>query len=373
MSRTFTITDARIYDDGRLSEPRSVAVVDGVIASIDAADAADAPPVADVEIVDAAGATLLPGLVDAHVHVHHADHLAALGKAGVTTAFDLGAPKLDATFALRTAGPGATTLRSAGYPASAPKGLHTTKLGMPASTAVTGPDDAARFVAERVADGSDYVKIIIDVRIPFRAKPLDARTVDAITRAAHDAGLKVIAHVTSPKAFAAAADAGVDLLTHVPVTATLDERFCASLAERGVAVSPTLGMLKALVEHWPFPVKPRGLSYEHARASVTNLHRAGVTLLAGTDANDDHGAPAKIAHGPGLADELELMVGAGLTPAEAIAAATTAPLAFFGFDDRGTVRAGLRADLVLTAGDPTAQVGAVRDVTAVWIGGVRVR
>jgi len=369
MSSSAIIREARVFDGRRLGEPRTVVVVDGVIAG----DGEQAAVSRDAEIVEARGAALLPGLIDAHVHVDAAEQLVHLADAGVTTAFDMGAPKLSTTFALRAAGSRMPTLRSAGYPASAPKGMHTKQMGFPLSTAVAGPSDADRFVAERVAEGSDYIKIIIDVRIPFRAKPLDAPTVTAITRSAHAAGLKVVAHVTSPKAYAIAADAGVDLLTHVPITQTIDDRLAATLAERGIAVSPTLGMLKALAEHWPFPVKPRGLSYEHARASVEVLHRAGVTLLAGTDANDDDHAPANVAHGPGLRDELELMVAAGLTPAEVLVAATSTPAAFFGFADRGVVEPGRRADLLLVDGDPMTSIDALRSIAAVWIGGERVR
>ena len=90
-----------------------------------------------------------------------------------------------------------------------------------------------------------------------------------------------------------------------------------------------------------------------------------MTILAGTDAP----APG-LAHGPSLHRELELLVRSGLTPLEALAAATSEPARIFGFHDRGRIAVGLRADLVLVDGDPTADVTATRKIVGVWKLGV---
>ena len=99
----------------------------------------------------------------------------------------------------------------------------------------------------------------------------------------------------------------------------------------------------------------------NALAAVGALHRAGVVILAGTDVP----APGT-AHGLSLHRELELLVRSGLTPAEALTAATFAPARAFGFLDRGRIAEGLRADLVLVNGDPTADITATRDIAGVW-------
>jgi imidazolonepropionase-like amidohydrolase len=108
------------------------------------------------------------------------------------------------------------------------------------------------------------------------------------------------------------------------------------------------------------------LKLAHALAAVAALRRAGVEVLAGTDAP----SPG-VAHGLSLHRELELLVLAGLTPSEALAAATSAPARAYGLHDRGRIAPGRHADLVLVNGDPTADVRATRDIAGVWKRGVR--
>lgn len=362
MSAELRIVNARVFEAGGLSEPRSVVVARGHIAP--AVEGAS-------EVLDAAGDVLLAGLIDAHVHVDQRSQLERCASRGVTTVLDMGARRSEVIEGLRGLD-ALPDVRFAGYPASAPKGVLIRKLGYPASSVVTGPDDAARFVAERVAQGVDFVKIVLDERIPLTPAPLKPHTVTAIVEAAHAADLKVVVHATSVRSFRIAAEAGADLLTHAPLGGVIEESFARSLAERGTAVAPTLSMMKTLTDDWPFRFKPRSINYDNARDSVGVLHRAGVRILAGTDANDDPAAPARVAHGNALHRELELLVEAGLTPTEALRAATESTAQFFGLTDRGTVGTGLRADLVLVGGDPTRDITTTRDIRAVWIGGVRV-
>jgi imidazolonepropionase-like amidohydrolase len=98
------------------------------------------------------------------------------------------------------------------------------------------------------------------------------------------------------------------------------------------------------------------------------LHRAGVALLAGTDANIY--APL---HGASLHRELLLLTQAGRSAEQALAAATSVPARHFGLSDRGLVAAGQRADLVLVDGDPTRDITATRSIVDVWRRGVRQR
>ena len=108
-------------------------------------------------------------------------------------------------------------------------------------------------------------------------------------------------------------------------------------------------------------------SLDAARESVARLRAAGVTLLAGTDAPNPG-----TAHGISLHRELELLVGAGLSPIEALAAATLLPARVFHLADRGRLAPGLRADLVLVDGDPTRDIIATRRIVSIWKGGIAV-
>lgn len=117
-------------------------------------------------------------------------------------------------------------------------------------------------------------------------------------------------------------------------------------------------------------VGPVSVDARYAADVALRMFRAGVPLLAGTDGTGGAGHPTT--HGISYHGELALLVAAGLTPAQALTAATAAPADAFGLHDRGRVAAGLRADLLLVEGNPLADITAVRDITALWRLGVPV-
>jgi imidazolonepropionase-like amidohydrolase len=107
-----------------------------------------------------------------------------------------------------------------------------------------------------------------------------------------------------------------------------------------------------------------------AQASVTNMYNGGVPILAGSDANTAPFAPANPPFGESLHEELQLLVAAGLTNVDAIRAATSVAASTFRLYDRGAIRPGLRADLVLLSADPTADIRNTRAIEKVWVAGV---
>ena len=359
------ITNVRVFDGHQLTEPRTVTLEGGMIS-----------PASSAEItVDGHGGTLLPGLIDAHVHLLGLSELEHAAQWGVTTMLDMGSPSMQLTDAFRNR-PGVSDIRGSGPAASAPGGLQTTRMGMPASTAVTGPADAPRFVAERVAEGADYLKIIVEDPRAMGPAALDVATIAALVNAAHRANLKVIAHASRTAAIRMAGEAGVDVVTHAPLDAEIDAELAAAYTAQGMVCVPTLTMMRAVVAAnagGQLPTHRGALDYGHARATVSTFHRAGMTILAGTDANMAPMAPARVPHGEALHDELGLLIEAELTPIEALRSATELSAAYFGLVDRGAVVPGRRADLVLVEGDPTRDIRATRTIRAVWIAGFRVR
>ena len=166
--------------------------------------------------------------------------------------------------------------------------------------------------------------------------------------------------------------AGIDVLTHVPLDRPIDAG--AGRATRrgrsGRRADPhhDEGHRRAAARRRACPARRT----RPARESVRALHAAGVPILAGTDANETPAAPASPPFGSSLHDELELLVEAGLTPVEALRAATSVAAEHFGLDDRGAIAPGLRADLVLLDADPTVDIAATRSIRGVWIAGERV-
>jgi imidazolonepropionase-like amidohydrolase len=383
------IVNARVFDGTRLRDWTSVRFAGGIIT-----DCAAGPTAQDGdEVIDAEGGTILPGLIDSHIHL--VPGALAQGLAfGVTTALDMFSHPDVMAAAKQQAGarPDVADVRSAGIGATAPGG-HPSMMYAPFPT-LTRPEQAGQFVADRVAEGSDYLKIFgpTGAAGPRAVPSLDLDTVTALTEAAHGRGLVVVAHVNSVAGVGKVVSAGVDVVAHVPVDGELDPALAGRIAEAGIAVGPTLATTENFLGEpggAAVAADPRlagilgdaqaqrltsGLSgrrgqgmppYSRAEENVTRLVDAGVTILAGTDAPN----PGTIS-GASLHRELELLARCGLTPAQALNAATAAPARVFDLTDRGHTAPGQRADLMLVSGDPLTDITATRAIERIWRAGV---
>lgn len=387
----FTISDVRVFiGSGRVLASAHVRVEDGRIAAV--GDATVRRP-GDV-LVDGRDATLLPGLIDAHVHlVPGCTQLAATF--GVTTVLDMFSkpevidPERAAVAAsARGEGPVRADLRTSSIGATAPGG-HPTMAYSPFPY-VTGPQDAGRFVQDRVAEGATHLKLIYDdgsgsmLNIPS----LDVPTMEALVVAAHSHGLTVAAHVSTASGAVTVARCGVDLLAHAPFDRMSDTQI-SQVAETGVAVIATLSILDGFpapdgvmpllsqpplaqrlpprwrrvlqrqATRWMPPEPPDGAVHGY---NALALHEAGVRVLAGTDVPNPG-----LVFGASLHRELQHLVRAGFTPTDALVAATSLPAQIFGLTDRGVIQAGARADLLLLRGDPTADITATQELESVWV------
>ncbi len=333
------------------------------------------------QVVDADGATMLPGLIDTHVHVETLDNLKTYGHWGVTTVLDMATPDPESLLKLRHHD-GVTDLYSAGYPAVAPKATQITKMGYPESIGVAGIADAGRFIDAQARCSVDYVKIIIEDPKQPGTQALSPEVISALVERAHAKGLKVIAHTTTPVSVHRAVVAGVDILTHVPIAGELDPEVPREVAAKGIVVSPTLTMMRGLTSalgrrpllraQAAARLMPK-LEYAGARRSTAAYLAAGVTVVAGTDANQDSTAPFSPSAGESLHDELGLLVEAGLTPVQALRAATVTAAEVFALPDRGAIETGRRADLLLVDGDSTRDISTTTRIQGIWIKGQRIR
>jgi imidazolonepropionase-like amidohydrolase len=374
-----TIRAARIFDGERLHREGGVVVTDGSrISEVHIGRSAGTEPI---------DGTLLPGLIDCHVHLSSdagpgaLDRLASaepgeLGptiaaslrkhqEAGVTTVRDLG-DKRGAVLA----GHGPNVI-AAGAPLTTPQG-HTWFLG----GEVRGPAQVRAAVRARAAQGAGVVKIMASggVFTPGTDTAGTQFTDEELAAAvdeAHAQGLPITAHAHAHAAVWQALRAGVDGIEHcTSVTSTgahIDDELADALAASGIAVCPTLGSDPAVV------VPPQvlamaeraGLTQQILQDGVARLARAGVRLIAGSDAGL---GPAK-PHGI-LPRTLEEYVVSGLTPAAALSAATVrAAEACRVADRKGRIRPGLDADLLLLPGDPTADITALRRPLQVYVAG----
>jgi imidazolonepropionase-like amidohydrolase len=374
---SFTILHTQLVDRGEALTADCLRIADGRIAAIGAPEIAQPGDT----LIDGRNQTVLPGLIDAHVHLAPGcTRLAATF--GVTTLIDqFSLPgMIDAE---RTLG---SAFRTSSIGATAPGGHPT--IAYPPFPYVTGPDDAKQFVADRIAEGADHLKLIYEDGMGLPT--LAADTVRALADEAHAHDLIVVAHVSTAAAAVTVAACGIDVLAHAP-SDLMTARDIEAVAAAGVAVIATLdivdgfngpsGRLPLLDEaelmarmparwrrvldrqsrRWMPPQPPDGAG---AQANTLALLQAGVPVLAGTDAPNPG-----LVFGASLHRELLHLVRAGLTPAEAIAAATSTPAKVFGLADRGRLAVGARADLVLVDGDPLTDIAATQRVRRTWLAG----
>lgn len=387
---TMAIRNARVFDGHKVLPRATVVVRKDRIAAV----GPDLAVPAGATVIDGAGRTLLPGLIDAHVHAF-GDALERALVYGVTTSLDMFTEHRQAAqwrSEQKDGAPGRADIFSAGTLVTAPKG-HGTQFGMPTPT-LTSASEAGAFVDARIAEGSDYIKVVYEEGSAYGLSlpSLGADTLRAVIAAAHARGKLAVVHVGSQQAADTAVAAGADGLVHIFGDRPPAPPFAAAVRKAGLFVTPTLTVIESVagiaggatvIEHpalsalattaeraalaGTFPQRPGSkVRLEHAVAAVRALHAAGVPILAGSDAPNPG-----TAHGASIHREMELLVSAGLTPIEALAAATSTAAAAFRLGDRGRIAEGLRADLVLVDGDPTADITSTRAIVHVWKGGQR--
>ncbi|WFF03766.1 amidohydrolase family protein [Micromonospora sp. WMMD964] len=338
--------------------------------------------------------TLLPGLVDAHVHLCFDAGPDALGRladragtdldavveaslrahltAGITTVRDLG-DRRDAVlrWRARRVRDDLPTVVASGAPVTSIGG-HCWSLGGEAS----GVDGVREAVRLRASAGADLVKIMASGGVftpgtdTTRPQFTDLESAAAVNQA-HDLGLPVTAHAHALSAVEQALRVGVDGIEHCTCVTAAGARVPDDLADRlaasGIAVCATLGTDPAVVTPPEVVAMAAraGLSAAALATGASTLHRAGVRLVAGSDAGL---GPAK-PHGI-LPETLVEYVACGIPATTALAAATSVGAEVCGLGRRkGRVRPGFEADLLVVDGDPTRDITVLRRPLAVYRAG----
>ena len=385
------IQPGTLYRDAALADGRSPNLRRGVSVLTENGritwirDSGDEGPVPDqVQIVDAGGTTIIPGLVDGHSHLtlpggshwmeraydttetllEVAEANAGLQmRSGVRWARDVGSPRrsvggtAERALALnvRDRWRGRRDrpyVRAAGTWIATPKALPA-GLGVEAADA----DDLLARVTSQLDDGADFVKLYLDGPDPETA-PWTAAEVGRVAEAVHRRGAKVTAHVSRLSGARVAAEAGIDSLEH---GFELDADIAATMARNNVTVVTTLTVMRSWLTFGSTttidrfadarPIRER---LERAMDSVRIAQAAGVTIVGGTDFG---GGSARANMLPW---EFESLIEAGLQPWEALASVTWRGGELLGEPDAGAIREGGPADFSLVHGDPLS------DPTALW-------
>ena len=377
----------------------AVLVHDGAIAAVGPAGKIDAP--ADTTRIELPGATLTPGLIDLHVHLflhpynetlwndqvleepqdyrtlEAAEHARVTLLAGFTTLRDLGTEGAGyADVSLKRAideglipGPRLfiatrAIVATASY-GPGPKGFRP-DLELPqGAQAISGVDEAIRATREQAARGADWIKLYADYRVGPNGETLptlNAAEMKAIVDTAHQLGRPVAAHAGSDAGARMAIEAGVDTVEHADGASEATLRL---MKQRHVAYDPTLTAFAAIgayFEHY----RPGGDPTPRMRAAEQTFRAAlkvGVTIGNGSDVG-------VFAHGENWR-ELDWMVKDGMTPVQALHAATDVAATILRQSKSfGRIAPGLRADIAGFDGDPSTGVAALQKPVFVMKDGV---
>jgi imidazolonepropionase-like amidohydrolase len=398
--RLVLVADRLVDGTGRPALEAAFVAIEGErIAAVGSGSGAEGRLPESVKRLDFPGCTILPGLVDSHVHLTFsagpvplhdlqgdsdtrlalrgiANARAAL-QAGVTTVRDLGSRgriTLDLRDAVAAGVVPGPRILACGRPITSPGG-HCHFLGGVAQ----GVEAVSRLATELVEQGVDAIKIMgTGGNMTATSDPLRAQfAVDElreVVRVARAAGRRVTVHVRGVDGMRRAVDAGVDGIEHARMEVApgqwgFDDGLARRMAEKAITAAPTLaasfrasqakaagfkvGLREGMV---PIPVRQQ---------NAARLRECGVPVVVGTDAG---AALANFDEAVHL--ELELLVGAGWTPLEAIEAGTRGAAMAIGLEGQlGTIEPGKIADLVIVRGDPTRDIRDIRHVEHVFHGG----
>lgn len=388
----------------KVAERQTIVVDAGRIAAIEPGFRA---PAEGDRVLDLRSATVMPGLMDMHVHItsenSRTSELDRFKKnpadvaidgvvyaqrtllAGFTTVRDLGS-EFNADIALRNAinagkvpGP---RIFAAGKAIASTGGHGDPTNGMaddlrhgesgPLDGVADGQADAAQAVRQRYKDGADVIKITATGGVLSIAKngmnpQFTEDEIRTITATARDYGFKVAAHAHGTEGIKRAIRGGVDSIEHGTF---LDDEAMRLMKEKGVFYVPTISAGQYVYERAQQPgflpevVRPKALAVgPQIQQTFARAWKAGVPIMFGTDTGvSAHGQNAR---------EFALMVEAGMPAMAAIRSATSVPAKFLEIDDRvGSVTVGKQADLVAVAGDPLADITAMQRVNFVMKEGV---
>lgn len=310
-----------LFDGEKVIEKACVVIENGIITAVE-----------ETETV-ASNYFLVPGLIDAHTHMSTREHIKAMLENGVTATCDVSA---SATL-IENAKP-FTIISSAGM--------------------TMGTLNGKAYVKKTVEGGAKYIKVMLT-----EPNLMPKFVLKEICKTAHINSLKVAVHATSVKAVKMSVACGADILIHIPAKEALPEELGNLIAQKGIAVIPTLVMMKTFADSGRNGYKQSDFGI--AESNVGLLYKNGVKILAGTDANTGSFAPA-VAYGSSMHCEMELLAKAGMKTEEVLKAATSSVADVFGLKNTGRISVGQKAEFLVIEGRPDKDISDSKKIKQVW-------
>ncbi|KAH7389487.1 hypothetical protein DE146DRAFT_664263 [Phaeosphaeria sp. MPI-PUGE-AT-0046c] len=356
------ITNVRVFDGSCFTSPQTIFIDDGVFT-----DCGDSI----TTTIDGSGKYIIPGLIDSHVHISDIAGLENATSWGMTTAMNMACNNYTICALLKKQA-GLTDFLTAGLPAVGPNSSHATFQKLPPSKLVTDASNATDLAQWAVGNGSDWFKITLEVNGP--SYDLTRRLIAS----AHNLGQQIMSHASDFSAYKQAIDTGIDGIQHTPTDGNITASMIRHMRAKKQFVTPTMTILAFAFD----PPNPLVLTFLRGRPTPGNsswsivvhnvraMYRAGIPLLAGTDAVGPISPNITLPFGDTLHGELQHLVeDVGMSPAEAIDSATRVAAKHHCLQDRGAIEVGMRADFILLNSDPLEDIKNTRDIAGVWVEG----
>ncbi|MCL6265352.1 amidohydrolase family protein [Flagellimonas myxillae] len=313
-------------------------------------------------IIDGKGFTLTPGFINAHVHAFNKEHTKEAVQSGVLTLLGLFSTQPKRSDSLKILG---NTSKEHAYfyfagPTVTVQGGHGSQFGP--VPLIKDVEDIPKFISDRIDEGSDFIKLIIErgdstYKIPTLTDEMIKKAIEETKKN----NIVSIAHITWRSDAIKAASYGIDGFAHLwsRDSSEITQQDLKLLKESKIFIVPTvLAWKKADESNW------RKVNIDLMKQELLRVYRAGIPILAGTDPPNHN-----INYGSDLFKELELFVESGISEIDALRSATSNISRAFNLKDKGFVKEGFPADLVLIEGDPTTNIKNVYSIVRVWKNG----
>lgn len=355
------LENVRVFDGYSMSHPQTV-IIDGERIS-DCTHGVN-------KTIDASGKYLIPGLIESHAHPSGIDSLEALASYGVTTVMNMSCKNYTACELLRDQA-GLTDFYSAGIPAQGLNSSHAINMKTPADQLVYPDSNPEQLVDWAIGNNSDYYKITVERNGPSQEMQI------GLVNAAHALGKQTMSHAADIESYLQAITSGTDGIQHTPSDGNLSQDAIEALKnQRQLFVTPTMTIFKYAYSNPAVmgvvagsAVTGGNSSFSNIHSNVAVMHKAGIPILAGTDAVGKLTKNVTVPFGLTLHQELQNLVAAGLSPVEALNAATRVAAKWHRLSDRGVVEPGKRADLILLNSNPLVNILNTLDMERIWVAG----
>ncbi|MEL6556694.1 MAG: amidohydrolase family protein [Bacteroidota bacterium] len=349
----FQIENVRIFQNGQFKEDMDLLVEGELIVEV----ASEIK--SDCQTIDGSGYTLLPGLVNAHVHAWIPYHLKNAVNFGVYTLQDMHSLN-ETTASLKDLGQqhGFAKLYGAGYAATVEKG-HGTQFGYEVPV-INKERSCYDFVDQQVAAGVDHIKIIFEPA----AATLTIAQIDSLIQRTHKHGKKAVVHISNLEDALSVIRLGADGLVHIWRDRPMTDIELEEVASSGVFIVPTLTVLEKSAAY----LKKKRITYKRMSEKelldeVFKLYEAGVTILAGTDPPN-----FQLDYGKSLHHELALLRASGIPATDVLKSATSNPYQVYGYR-YNDIETGEKASFFMVEGDPQSDIKQTENILFRWMNG----